>query len=105
MKNSTQIACPNCQHHFDVEEILINDLEKQIGEKFRKEYAKKLDELNAEKENFEAKKKQENELFAERLEKERKSLEKNITLKLKKQLEDEQKGRFDMASTRTQRKI
>ena len=91
MKNSTKITCPNCQHHFDVEEVLTNDLEKQISEKFRSEYAKKLDELNAEKENFEAKKKQENELFAERLEKERKSLEKNLATKLKKQLEDEQK--------------
>ena len=95
MKNSTKITCPNCQHHFDVEEVLTNDLEKQISEKFRSEYAKKLDELNAEKENFEAKKKQENELFAERLEKERKSLEKNLATKLKKQLEDEQKDSFE----------
>jgi hypothetical protein len=95
MKNSTQITCPKCHHHFDVEEVLTNDLEKQIGEKFRKEYAEKLDNLKAEKESFEAKKKQENELFAERLEKERKSLEKNLATKLKKQLEDEQKDSFE----------
>ena len=95
MKNSTQITCPKCHHHFDVEEVLTNDLEKQIGEKFRKEYAEKLDNLKAEKESFEAKKKQENELFSERLEKERKSLEKNLATKLKKQLEDEQKDSFE----------
>ncbi|WP_213195474.1 DUF2130 domain-containing protein [Cloacibacterium caeni] len=95
MKNSTQITCPNCQHHFDVEEVLANDLEKQISEKIRKEYTKKLNDLNVEKENFEAKKKQETELFAERLENERKNLEKSISLKLKKQLEDEQKDNID----------
>ena len=95
MKNSTQITCPNCQHHFDVEEVLTNDLEKQISEKFQKEYAKKLEDLKSEKENFEAQKKQENELFAERLENERKNLEKSISIKLKKQLEEEQKDSID----------
>lgn len=46
------------------------------------------------KTEFEAKKKKENELFAERLEKETKAAEKEITEKLKKKLEEENKDRL-----------
>ena len=69
MKNSTQITCPNCDHHFDVEEVLALDLEKQIKDKFQKDYAQKMADLKTEKENFEENKRNENEIFKQKLEK------------------------------------
>ena len=69
------IKCPNCGHDFQVEEVLAH----QAEERAKKEFEKKLAEINAdnrkkeedfqkEKEEFKKKKDQENELFKEKLE-------------------------------------
>lgn len=101
MTDQTTITCPKCATSIDVNDILKQQLEKSIRKEFEAQatakdvaLAIKNDELVKAKADFEAKKKQENELFIERLEKEKKAAEKEITSKLKAKLEDENKERL-----------
>lgn len=100
MKNKTQINCPNCGSSIDVQDILAHQLEEELKQKFhselvleRKKYDSEFEKLNHEKETFLKKKKQENELFQERLEKslreEKKLLEDKIGAKLKEEQADQ----------------
>jgi hypothetical protein len=100
MTEQTSIKCPNCGTTIDVNDILKHQLEDSIRLEFQKkataqtkELAAKNDEFIKAKAEFEAKKKQENELFVERLEQAKKVSEKEITEKLKKKLEEESKDR------------
>ena len=100
MADQTSIKCPNCGTSIDVNDILKHQLEDTIRQEFQlkanqqaKELSAKNEELEVAKAEFEAKKKKENELFAERLEKETKAAEKEITAKLKAKLEEESKDR------------
>ena len=101
MAEQTSIKCPNCGTVIDVNDILKHQLEDSIRKEFQqkataqaKELATKNEELEKAKAEFEAKKKQENELFADRLEKEKKVAEKEITTKLKSKLDEENKDRI-----------
>ena len=101
MANQTSIKCPNCGTSIDVNDILKHQLEDTIRQEFQqkanlqaKELAAKNEELETAKAEFEAKKKQENELFAERLDQAKKVSEKEITAKLKAKLEEESKDRL-----------
>lgn len=101
MTDQTTITCPKCATSIDVNDILKQQLEESIRKEFESQatakdvaLAIKNDELIKAKADFEAKKKQENELFIERLEKEKKAAEKEITSKLKAKLEDENKERL-----------
>ena len=100
MSEQTAIQCPNCGTSIDVNDILKHQLEDKIRQEYQqkanqqaKELATKNEVLEIAKAEFEAKKKQENELFAERLEQAKKVSEKEITEKLKKKLEEESKDR------------
>jgi hypothetical protein len=104
------IKCPNCGHHFPVEDAFFNQAEEQI----RKEYEKKIaqqaamfnrqkETLDKEKEEFEKKKEKENELFKERLEK--KIEEERIRLKKNTDEELDQKLRLWNEEKERQRKI
>jgi hypothetical protein len=100
MTDQASIKCPKCGTSIDVNDILKHQLEDSIRIEFQEKSKKDAEELAAvktqlaiEKADFEAKKKQENELFAERLEKETKAAEKEITVKLKAKLEEESKDR------------
>jgi len=100
MANQTSIQCPNCGTVIDVNDILKHQLEDKIRQEYQqkanqqaKELATKNEVLDKAKAEFEAKKKKENELFAERLDKETKAAEKEITAKLKTKLEEESKDR------------
>ncbi len=100
---NTQISCPNCNQPIDVENILANKLEEELKRKYatqlaseKKKYDAELENLNKAKEDFEAKKKKENELFQERLGKELKEQSKEMAVKLKLKLEEEQSEQFKM---------
>jgi hypothetical protein len=100
MADQTSIKCPKCGTSIDVNDILKHQLEDSIRLEFQEKVNKQATELATIKENlekdkveFEAKKKKENELFAERLEKETIAAEKKITAKLKAKLEEESKDR------------
>ena len=101
MSEQTAIQCPNCGTSIDVNDILKHQLEDKIRQEYQqkanqqaKELATKNEVLEIAKAEFEAKKKQENELFAERLEQAKKVSEKEITEKLKKKLEEETTKRY-----------
>ncbi len=102
MKNQSQIKCPNCGTSIDVQDILSHQLEDEIKQKYqaqlsveKKKYETEVDSLNKAKAEFETKKKQENELFQERLEKQLKENSKVIEEKLKRKLQNEQSEQFD----------
>jgi hypothetical protein len=90
---SNTINCPNCSVEIDVQDILAHQLEDEIRAKYQNQLLaeKKLFEereqaLIQQKLEFEAKKKQENELFQERLEQQlrvdRKAMEDKLKAKL-----------------------
>jgi len=102
MKNETQIKCPNCGESIDVQDILTHQLEEEIKQKYqsqianeKKKYEAEQEKLKQERLNFEQKKKQENELFQERLEKQLKEEKKAIEEKIKVKLAEEQSEQFN----------
>ncbi len=101
MKNENQIKCPNCGTSIDVQDILSHQLEDEIKQKYQaqlvaeqKKYALEQDKLKQERLDFEQKKKQENELFQDRLEKQLKEDRKAIELKIKQKIQEEQSEQF-----------
>ena len=102
MKNNTQIKCPNCGTSIDVQDILAHQLEDEINLKYqaqlaeeKRKYDAEVDSLNKAKELFEQKKKQENELFQERLDKQLKEDRKALEEKLKLKFKEEQSEQFN----------
>jgi hypothetical protein len=101
MSNQNQIKCPNCGTSIDVQDILAHQLEDEIKQKYQAQLAeekqkveKEFEGLNKAKEEFEQKKKQEKELFQERLETQLKEEKKAIEAKLKAKLTEEQSEQF-----------
>ncbi len=102
MMQHTQITCPNCGNPIDVEDILAHKLEEEIKQKYatqlaaeKKKYEDGIENLNKAKEEFEAKKKKENELFQERLDKQLREDRKLLEDKLKQKLKEEQAEQLD----------
>jgi len=101
MENKTQIRCPNCGTSIDVQDILAHQLEEEIRVKYqsqlteeKRKFEKEFENLSKAKEEFEQKKKQENELFRERLEKQLKEERREIEEKLKTKITEEQSEQF-----------
>jgi hypothetical protein len=93
MKNETKIKCPSCGTAIDVQDVLSHQLEEDFKKKYnaqlaeeKKKYEKEFEQLNQQKEDFEKKKQNENELFQERfdakLKEEKIVLEKKLKVKL-----------------------
>ena len=106
MQSSKQIRCPNCGNSIDVENIIAHQLEDELKRKYsaqlaeeKKKYESEFDSLNKAKEEFELKKKRENELFQERLEKQRNEDKKDIEEKLKIKFKEEQSEQFKALQT------
>jgi hypothetical protein len=100
MSKSTKIECPDCGSQIDVNEILKHQLEENIRGEFQKETAELIKRqkekelaLQEEKKAFEIAKENEEILFQERLEKERKAAEFLIEQKLMKKLSSENEDR------------
>lgn len=103
MSTNSTIQCPSCGTSIDVNDILKHQIEDSIKKEYQLKAAQQEKEINLKNEalekaksEFEAKKKQENELFAERLEQAKKVSEKVITEKLKKKLEEENKDKVSV---------
>jgi hypothetical protein len=106
MKNKSQIKCPNCGTLIDVQDILAQQLEEEIKQKFqsqiadeKRKYENELENLNKKKSEFELKKKQENEMFQERLAKQVAEEKKAIEVKLKLKIEEENSEQFNALQT------
>jgi len=101
MTSDTQIKCPSCGVSIDVQDILAHQLEEEIKSKYqnllaaeRQRYEQEQSRLNQERETFEQKKKQENELFQQRLEAKLRDERRAIEERLKSKLADEQAEQF-----------
>ena len=101
MNNTTQIKCPNCGTSIDVQDILAHQLEAKIKHQYqaqlaeeRQRYEQEQAKLQQEREAFEQKKKQENELFQQRLDAKLREERKAIEDRLKTKLEEEQSDQF-----------
>ena len=77
MENIKNISCPNCNHTFDVEQVLSGKLEIEYKEKLKQqslelqlEYEKRQKTLEAQKADFEEKRKKANEMVMDRVNKE-----------------------------------
>lgn len=106
MKNDTQVKCPNCGTSIDVQDILSHQLEDEIKKKYQSQIAEEKKKYEAEQQRlmqekllFEQKKKQENELFQQRLENQLKEERKQIELKIRTKLTDEQSEQFKALQT------
>ena len=82
---NNNISCPNCGNLIDVESVIAGEMEKKFQHEYQHKHNESLDKLKQEKneltkaqEDFEAKKKRENEIFIERLETEKKQLENKL---------------------------
>ena len=102
MNQSTQIKCGNCGTAIDVQEVLANQLEADIKKKYqsqlageRQKFEQQEEALSKAKEAFEKAKKQENDMFQERLEKQLREERKAIEQKLKTKLTEEQSEQFE----------
>jgi hypothetical protein len=103
MSNENHIKCPNCGTQIDVNDLLSHQLEEEIRQKYQAQLSEEklkfqtqLDELNIAKEEFEQRKKKENELFQERLDKQLKEERIAIETKLKTKLSEEQADQFKL---------
>ncbi|MEP7233092.1 MAG: DUF2130 domain-containing protein [Ginsengibacter sp.] len=88
-----KITCPNCKNEFEPEDAIAKSLEKEYAEKFskdaeslRKKYADQEKVLEDKEKEFEKKKEKENELFAERMQKERLKIENETQERLRKSI-------------------
>ncbi len=100
MQNETKIKCPNCGTAIDVQDVLSHQLEEDFKKKYnaqlaeeKKKYQKEFKQLDQQKEDFEKKKKKENELFQERfnakIKEEKIALEKQLKAKLQEEQSDQ----------------
>ncbi len=105
MQPMQKIMCPACNHAFHAEEVisrqLTRDLEKQFREKeesLLSDFQKKMNMLESREKDLETKKLKENELFAERLEKEKTKIQEQL------RLQQEQDFRIKLSTLENERK-
>lgn len=101
MEDQTRIKCPNCGTLIDVQDILAHQLEEEIKKKYqdqlneqKKKYDTEFIQLNNAKREFEEEKLKEKERFDELLDSKIKEERKNIEVKLKEKLSEEQSEQF-----------
>ncbi len=87
------IKCPKCGHHFDVENVIAAEIEQKFQQQFQEKLQQSLNaieqdknKLLAEQQKFEEAKKNENDLFAQRLQKEKLKLETELQQQLGKSI-------------------
>ncbi|MEO7265769.1 MAG: DUF2130 domain-containing protein [Ferruginibacter sp.] len=92
----TEITCPNCKFQFAPEDAIAKSLEKDFEQKLNSERQKLQHQLAAQeadlqtqKKEFEVKKEKENELFADRLQKEKQKIEIETQEKLRKSISND----------------
>jgi len=102
MSTPTQIHCPSCGTTIDVQDILAHQLEDEIKLKYERESQAEKQRIQERERilreslaDFEEKKKRENELFQERLEKQLKEKQAEAELRIKARLLEEQSEQFN----------
>ncbi len=89
MSEIKNITCPNCQHDFDVEEVLANKLEIEYKQKHEQaqralllEFKEKENSLAEAQKAFDEKRKKENQIFKEKLQQAVELKEKDLSKKI-----------------------
>ncbi|HUZ57885.1 MAG TPA: DUF2130 domain-containing protein [Hanamia sp.] len=97
------ITCPNCKHQFEAEDAISKSLEKDYEQKFNNEKQKLVKQfsdqqktLEDQQREFEKKKEKENELFAERMQKEKLKMETEIQEKLRKSISNDYENQLKL---------
>ncbi len=90
---ANNIKCPNCGHVFDVENVLAADIEQKYQQQYKDKLNQSLSRVEDDKkqlaidqQQFEEKKKKENEIFAQKLQQEKLKLETEIQEQLRKSI-------------------
>lgn len=103
MEKENNINCPNCGFAIDVNDLVYHQMEAELKKEFNAKQAQERIKLNKELElfqkqqaEFEEKKKNENELFQEKLHQKIKEEKLILSASLKLKLEEEQSERFKL---------
>lgn len=90
---STEITCPNCHTHFALEDVITEDVEKSLKRQYEQRLQESIEKLNQERnvfvqqqKDFEEKKKRENEIFLEKLEKEKQKMQQELQEQIRKSM-------------------
>ena len=99
----TNIKCPNCGHQFDVENVLAADLDQKYQQQYQQKLQQSLEKVEAEKQKltadqhlFEERKKNENEIFTQRLQKEKQKIETDLQEQLRKSISADFENKLQM---------
>jgi hypothetical protein len=100
------IQCPQCGHVFDIENVLAAELEKKIQLQYQRKLNDSLQKIEDDKKKFavelaqfEEKKKNENELFLQKLNQEKTKMEAELQIQLKESIAADYENRLQMLST------
>lgn len=100
---ANNIKCPNCGHVFDVENVLAADIEQKYQQQYKDKLNQSLNKveedkkkLEADVQQFEEKKKKENEIFAQKLQQEKLKLETEIQEQLRKSISADYENKVRM---------
>lgn len=102
---ANNIKCPNCDHVFDVENVLAADIEQKYLEQYKTKLNESLSGIEEEKKKlsvreseFEEKRKKENELFAQKLQQEVQKKETEIQEQLRKSITSDFENKLRLLS-------
>jgi hypothetical protein len=97
------ITCPNCKNEFAPEDAIAKSLEKEYEQKFNldkqrllKQFSEQQKILEDQQRDFEKKKEKENELFAERMQKEKLKIESDVQEKLRKTISSDYENQLKL---------
>ena len=86
---NNNITCPKCGESFDVENVIASDIEQKVKKEYQEKWNDSMQSIENEKNNlnlelkaFEEKKKNENQIFQERMNAERTRLQKELSEEL-----------------------
>lgn len=90
---ATEIKCPNCGTSFDVENVIAADIEQKLQQRYQDKLQQSLNKVEEDKKRllaeqalFEEKKKNENEIFAQKLQQEKLKMETELQEQLRKSI-------------------
>ncbi len=100
---ANNIKCPNCGHQFDVENVLAADIEIKYQQQYQERLNLSLGKIEEDKkkleedlQQFEEKKRRENEIFAQKLQQEKLKLETEIQEQLRKSISSDYENQLRM---------
>ncbi len=100
---TNDIKCPNCGTVFDVENVIAADIEQKLQQQYQDKLQQSLIKIEEDKRKletdqlqFEEKKKNENEIFAQKLQQEKQKLETEIQEQLRKSISSDYENKLRM---------